>query len=141
MRSSKGHREPLGNGDVVLTRDLDPETVLKMVQVDLASLTSEPDSEIESFQFHGCTGGVSAFRGRPPWEKHGEGDELLLILAGRTQLTVLEDGAPSIQDLSMGQLAIVPSGLWHSNDAPDGVTMLWLTPPSGNEHSWEPPKL
>jgi mannose-6-phosphate isomerase-like protein (cupin superfamily) len=120
---------------------LDPEAISKMVQVDLASLTSEPDSEIETFHFRGCTGGVSAFRGRPPWEKHGEGDELLLILAGRTQLTVLEDGVPSVQELTPGQLAIVPSGRWHSNDAPDGVTMLWLTPAAGNEHSWEQPQL
>lgn len=124
----------------MLTRDLDPDSIEKMVQVDLSSLAAEPDSEIERFHFHGCTGGVSAFRGRPPWERHGEGDELLLILAGRTQLTVLEDGAPSVRELSKGQLAIVPGGHWHSNDAPDGVTMLWLTPAAGNEHSWEQPQ-
>ena len=59
----------------------------KMAQVDLATLDAEPDSQIRSFNFHGCTGGVSAFRGRPPWELHGAGDELLLILAGQSRLT------------------------------------------------------
>jgi hypothetical protein len=68
-----------------------------MVQVDLATLNSEPDSEIENFNFHGCTGGVSAFRGRPPWEFHGAGDELLFILAGQSQLTVIEDGSSIVR--------------------------------------------
>jgi mannose-6-phosphate isomerase-like protein (cupin superfamily) len=124
----------------VIVHDLDPESVARMVQVDLATVDKEPDSEIAAFEFHGCIGGVSAFRGRPPWEFHGAGDELLLILAGQSQLTVIEEGAASVQTtLSAGQLAIVPQGRWHSNDAPDGVTMLWLTPSAGNKQSWERP--
>jgi quercetin dioxygenase-like cupin family protein len=111
-----------------------------MVQVDLASLDEEPESEIERFEFHGCTCGVSAFRGRPPWEKHTAGDELLLILVGETKLTVLEDRGPTVRELSSGQLAVVPRGRWHSNDAPDGVTMLTLTPSEGSEHSWVTPQ-
>lgn len=123
----------------MITRDLDPATIARMVQVDLATLVAEPDSEIERFDFQGCTCGVSAYRGRPPWERHPAGDELLLVLAGTTQLTVLEEGAPTIRVLSAGQLAVVPQGHWHSNDAADGVTMLWMTPSEGNEHSWERP--
>jgi len=34
---------------------------------------------------------------------------------------------------------IVPQGCWNSNDAPDGVTMLFMTPTDGNEHSWDDP--
>jgi hypothetical protein len=51
------------------------------VRVDLASLDREPESPIGNFSFHGCTGGVAAFKGRPTWECHGQGDELLFILA------------------------------------------------------------
>jgi mannose-6-phosphate isomerase-like protein (cupin superfamily) len=110
-----------------------------MAQVDLATLNAEPDSQIRSFNFHGCTGGVSAFRGRPPWEFHSAGDELLLILAGQSRLTVLEEANSTERLLAAGQLAIVPQGHWHSNDAPTGVTMLWLTPTEGNEHSCDEP--
>jgi len=111
-----------------------------MDQVDLAALNAEPDSEIEVFDFHGCGVGVSAFRGRPPWEIHSGGDELLLILAGQSRLTVLDaDGGETVRELTAGQLVVVPQGHWHSNDAPAGVTMLWLTPASGNEHSWDAP--
>jgi mannose-6-phosphate isomerase-like protein (cupin superfamily) len=126
---------------MVIVHDLAPESVAKMMQVDLATLESEPDSEVGTFDFHGCTGGVSAFRGRPPWEFHSAGDELLLILAGQSQLTVIEGGNSTVRTLSVGQLAIIPQGHWHSNDAPDGVTMLWLTPTHGNKHSWEEPQI
>jgi mannose-6-phosphate isomerase-like protein (cupin superfamily) len=127
---------------VIVVHDLDPQSVARMVQVDLATLDAEPDSQIGNFSFHGCTGGVTAFKGRPPWEYHGGGDELLLILKGESELTVLEEGGGrQSRTLSPGQLAIVPQGHWHSNSAPDGVTMLWITPSEGNEHSWGEPAL
>jgi mannose-6-phosphate isomerase-like protein (cupin superfamily) len=127
-------------GDAVLTvLDLDPEAVARMIQADISSVTAEPDGPIEDFSFHGCTGGVAAFRGRPPWEFHGGGDELLFILAGQSELTVVEDGGRTVRTLRPGQLVIVPQRRWHSNNAPNGVTMLWLTPTEGNEHSWDEP--
>jgi mannose-6-phosphate isomerase-like protein (cupin superfamily) len=125
----------------VIIHDLDPETVAKMTQVDLASLDAEPASSIGNFSFHECTGGVAAFKGQPPWEFHGGGDELLFILAGQSTLTVLEQGRPTVRTLLPGQLAIVPAGHWHSNRAPEGVTMLWITPDEGNQHSWDEPRV
>ena len=124
---------------MVMVYNLDAKSVGKMIQVDLASLDEEPGSTIGHFSFHGCTGGVTAFKGRPPWEFHGQGDELLFILAGESELTVLEKGTCSVRNLSPGQLAIVPQSHWHSNNAPGGVTMLWITPSDGNEHSWDEP--
>jgi mannose-6-phosphate isomerase-like protein (cupin superfamily) len=124
---------------VVTVVDLDREAVAKMIQVDLSTLESEPDSPVGNFTFHGCTGGVAAFRGRPPWEFHGEGDELLFILAGSSELTVLDDDQRTVRMLLPGQLALVPQGHWHSNNAPGGVTMLWITPSEGNQHSWDEP--
>jgi len=124
---------------MVIVHDLDPESVAKMIQVDLATLGAEPESPIGNFSFHGCTGGVTAFRGRPPWEFHGQGDELLFVLQGESELTVLDEGIRTVQVLSPGQLVIVPRGHWHSNNARGGVTMLWITPSDGNEHSWGEP--
>ncbi len=126
---------------MVTVHNLDYDTVAKMIQLDLASLDREPKSPIGNFSFHGCTGGVAAYKGRPPWEYHSHGDELLFILAGESELTVLQKGGRSVWNLSAGHLAIVPTGHWHSNNAPDGVTMLWITPREGNEHSWEEPSL
>ena len=123
----------------MIIHDLGSDAVRRMVQVDLSGVTEEPASPIGTFEFHGCTGGVGAIIGRPPWERHHGGDELLFILAGTSNLTVLEPGGPVSRILHPGELAVVPSGTWHSNDAPEGVTMLYLTPSQGNEHSWEDP--
>ena len=124
---------------MVAIYDLDPESVSNMAQVSLAELNAEPESPVGNFSFHGCTGGVSAFTGRPPWEFHSGGDELLFILAGESELTVFENGRREVRTLRPGQLAIVPRASWHSNNAANGVTMLWITPSQGNEHSWEEP--
>jgi mannose-6-phosphate isomerase-like protein (cupin superfamily) len=130
-------------GDVrrmpMITHDLSSETVRALPRVDLASLDREPDSPIGQFPFHGCVCGVAAFRGRPPWEHHTEGDELLLVLAGESELTILGEEGPEVSKLTPGQLIVVPQGHWHSNDAPEGVTFLYMTPAHGNEHSWEEP--
>jgi len=93
---------------MVTVYNLDAESVSNMIQLDLASLDEEPESSIGNFSFHVCTGGVTALKGGPPWEFHGEGDELLFILAGESQLTVLEKDTRSVRNLSPGQLAIVP---------------------------------
>jgi hypothetical protein len=81
---------------MVTVHNLDHESVAKMIQLDLASLDREPESRIGNFSFHGCTGGVAAFKGQPPWEYHDQGDELLFILAGESELTVLEEDSRSV---------------------------------------------
>jgi mannose-6-phosphate isomerase-like protein (cupin superfamily) len=123
----------------VILRNLSPEAVGQMLRADLAHATEEPPSAIDTFDFHGCGCGVGAIVGRPPWERHNGGDELLLVLSGSSRLTVLLPDGPFSETLQPGALAVVPRGTWHSNDAPDGVTMLYLTPSEGNEHSWEDP--
>jgi quercetin dioxygenase-like cupin family protein len=76
-----------------------------------------------------------------PWEFHGGGDELLFVLAGESELTVLEPDNREVRTLVPGQLAIVPHGRWHSSNAQTVVTMLFITPHEGNEHSWDEPGL
>ena len=123
----------------MIVHDLSPDAVRKMVPVDLASATEEPPSPIGSFDFHGCVCGVGSFVGRPPWELHPAGDELLHILAGECQLTLREERGEITRTLRTGDLVVVPSGCWHSNDAPGGVTMLFMTPREGNRYSWQDP--
>lgn len=123
----------------MIVHDLSPTAVSNMVPVDLANATEEPPSPIGVFGFHDCSCGVASFVGRPPWELHTTGDELLHILAGECQLTVRENGSETARTLRTGDLAIVPGGCWHNNDAPTGVTMLFITPSDGNRHSWEDP--
>jgi mannose-6-phosphate isomerase-like protein (cupin superfamily) len=123
----------------VIVYDLSPEAVSRMERFNLAELSREPDSPIGRFPFHGCQCGVASFVGRPPWEYHADGDELLLVLDGASELTVLEDGREDTRVISAGQIAIVPKAHWHVGEAAEGVTMLYMTPAEGNQHSWERP--
>jgi mannose-6-phosphate isomerase-like protein (cupin superfamily) len=116
--------------------DLSKSAIDQMVQVDLASLSEPPTSPIEEFRFNALTCGIGAFVGRPPWECHTRGDELLHVLAGRTKLTLIGDGGLQDQRLEAGSLVVVPRGCWHRNSAPEGVTVLYITPTEGNLHSW-----
>jgi len=124
---------------MTVIRDLSTTAVARMTPVDLATVSGPPDSAIEPFEFHGCDCGVASFKGQPPWELHTAGDELIHVLAGGTRLTVRGVGGEVVRQLRPGDLAVVPSGCWHRNDAPGGVTLLFMTPREGNRHSWDDP--
>jgi hypothetical protein len=70
----------------VIVHDLSTQAVSAMTPVDLSTAKEEPPTPIGTFDFHGCTCGIGSFSGRPPWELHTEGDELLHILSGETEL-------------------------------------------------------
>jgi mannose-6-phosphate isomerase-like protein (cupin superfamily) len=120
----------------VIVYDLSSNAVRNMARVDLATVGEEPQSPIGHFDFHDCLCGIGSFIGQPPWELHTAGDELLHILDGESDLIVLEGEQERECTLRAGDLVIVPQGCWHSNNAPHGVTMLYLTPRQGNRHSW-----
>ena len=76
------------------------------------------------------SGGVftGSFIGESPWERHTAGDELVHILKGETELTIMTDDGPDILFLKAGMLTVVPKGLWHRFRSPKGVTVLTATP-------------
>ncbi len=122
--------------------DLSAAAVRDMARVDLATVTEEPASTIGDFHFHGCTCGVASFVGAPPWELHNGGDELLHVLAGQSMLTVLaSDGTEETRLVREGEVVVVPRGCWHRNRAPDGVTMLYMTPTEGGAHAFDDPRV
>ncbi len=87
-------------------------------------------------------GGVYAgsFSGDSAWERHPGGDELVQVIAGRTELTILADGGPQTLELRAGMLAVVPQSCWHRFHAPDGVTILTVTPrPTEISRADDPP--
>jgi quercetin dioxygenase-like cupin family protein len=91
-----------------------------------------------------ATIGVFRFSGRAPWERHPDGDELILVLDGGGEITVLaeEDGEPIRAELRPGRLFVCPRGLWHRPVATPSMTALYVTPLGGSEHSWaEDPRL
>jgi mannose-6-phosphate isomerase-like protein (cupin superfamily) len=75
-------------------------------------------------------GGISTarFAGRGPWERHQSGDELVQIVDGATTMHLMTADGPQSLALTAGMIVIVPQGVWHHFDAPDGVTLLTATP-------------
>ena len=87
-------------------------------------------------------GGVFAgsFEGESPWERHTKGDELVHILAGETRLTLLTEDGPQELVMTSGMLTVVPQGTWHRFQAPDGVTVLTVTPQPTDHSTAEDPR-
>lgn len=75
-------------------------------------------------------GGIFAgtFEGESAWERHPKGDELVQVLKGETELTVITDEGPQVLQLSAGMFTVVPQGHWHRFRAPQGVTVMTATP-------------
>ncbi|TNE33733.1 MAG: cupin domain-containing protein [Alphaproteobacteria bacterium] len=83
---------------------------------------------------------VGSFDGDSEWERHTNGDELVHILDGTADVTVLpHEGGEKVLTLSKGMLTVVPQGCWHRFHAPDGVTVLTVTP-QPTDHSTTDPR-
>jgi quercetin dioxygenase-like cupin family protein len=77
---------------------------------------------------------VGSFSGTSPWERHPDGNELVHILEGHTTLTIMTGDGPESFEAGAGTFIVVPAGLWHRFDTPNGVTVMTVTPPP-TEHS------
>ena len=83
---------------------------------------------------------AGAFEGQSPWERHRNGDELVQVLAGETQLTILTSDGACVLTLKAGMLTIVPQGSWPRFHAPTGVTVLTMTPQPTDHSTAEDPR-
>jgi quercetin dioxygenase-like cupin family protein len=68
------------------------------------------------------------------WERHPAGDEVVVVISGRTTLIQEIDGTDRRIDLSAGQAAINPKGVWHTADVDEPGEVLFVTPGTGTEH-------
>ncbi|HJQ58321.1 MAG TPA: cupin domain-containing protein [Vineibacter sp.] len=105
-------------------RNRGPQTPEHEVQAAFARLSETRDGAVYAGRFDG----------QSAWERHPNGDELVQVLAGETQLTILTPDGPSVLRMTAGMLVIVPQGWWHRFHAPTGVTVLTMTP-APTEHS------
>lgn len=87
-------------------------------------------------------GGVFAgsFVGESPWERHRNGDELVQVIKGATTLTILTDTGEDVLDMTAGMVTIVPRGCWHRFHAPDGVSVMAMTPQPTDHSTAEDPR-
>jgi mannose-6-phosphate isomerase-like protein (cupin superfamily) len=74
-----------------------------------------------------CLLGAIRFSGLTPWERHPDADELLHVLEGAVDLTVLIEDGPRSVTLTAGSVFVVPRGLWHRQHAGTRTTLLFAT--------------
>jgi len=71
---------------------------------------------------------VGRFSGQSPWECHPDADELLHVLEGEVEVTLLSGPKPVLTKVQAGSVLVVPRGVWHRQWAPGSVTLLAVTP-------------
>jgi len=81
---------------------------------------------------------VSHYSGFSEWERHPQGDEFVQVLGGETTLILLNGNVEQRNHLSSGQLLVIPKGVWHRFESPNGVKVMTITP-KPTEHSVELP--
>lgn len=81
---------------------------------------------------------AASYAGTTEWERHGSGDEIVLVISGETTLILLEDGREHPHRLRPREFLVVPKGVWHRFETPDGVEVLSVTP-QPTEHQLERP--
>lgn len=82
---------------------------------------------------------LANYAGSSEWERHSAGDEIVTVVEGATTMTLWIDGAGVQRTMGAGELIVVPQGVWHRFDSPDGVRVLTVTPQPTDHHNGETP--
>ena len=116
--------------------EIERETQLAAFDLDTA-LSDLPNRAMRFLApLNQCTLGVSRFSGKPHWERHSGGDELLHILEGDADVVTLTDAGPVHSPVGAGSLFICPQGLWHKVLPRSGsLSMFYATPGKGTRAS------
>ncbi len=78
------------------------------------------------------------YAGSSEWERHSVGDEFVQVVEGSTTMTLHIDGQDRAATMTAGQFIIVPQGVWHRFDTPDGAKIMTITP-QPTDHMQEHP--
>ncbi len=117
----------------------DLASILATISDDEATLAHGDPSRLFD-ELNGCAMGAARFSGQPPWERHPAGDELVHVLAGEVEFSILApEGPPEGRvriALRAGSVLVVPRGLWHRSCPRGSASMFFVTPTDGSEHSW-----
>jgi len=82
---------------------------------------------------------VGHFRGTGPWSRHADGDALIHQLAGRVELTVMEEGEPRVITLIPGQLCVVKRGRWFRIHSEDWAAQYGVAPGAAEHAAGDAP--
>ena len=80
---------------------------------------------------------IGHYAGDSEWERHSNGDEIVLVVEGETTLILLSDGNEVANVLGEGEFLVVPKNMWHRFETPKGVKVMSVTPhPTDHSIEW-----
>ena len=82
---------------------------------------------------------IGHYAGNSEWERHSNGDEIVLVVEGETTLILLTGRNEVPNALSEGEFLVVPKNMWHRFETPKGVKVMSVTP-QPTDHSIERPE-
>jgi quercetin dioxygenase-like cupin family protein len=126
------HRPSLVSHDLqAALRDLPELTITASTTAEEADAAVRPLANVDP-----CLFGVMRYSGLTPWERHPAGDELLHVLDGEVEVTVLTDDGRVDVNVPSGSIFVCPRGLWHRQLPRPSVTILFGTPSETTEVSF-----
>ena len=81
---------------------------------------------------------VAHYAGNSEWERHGNGDEIVMVIEGDTTLILLIDDEEVPHHLSASEFLVVPQGIWHRFETPTGVKVMSVTPQPTDHQTTRP---
>ena len=83
-------------------RDRTPESTPEDLEGAFATLSPYRDGAVF----------IGHYAGNSEWERHPQGDEIVMVVEGETTLFVLSDGKESSNVLRKGEMFVVPTNTW-----------------------------
>ncbi len=115
-------------------QDADPAVVLETFKFDQASF----EQYIQRYCSDESPGRIVMIESSPAdwtsWERHTEGEEIVVVLSGAGEFIQDIDGVHQRVPLLAGTAIINPPGIWHTADITAPLTALYITPCPGTEH-------
>ena len=116
-------------------------TSVGMMQVDGVSTRVDASGALTILSnTNTCIVEMASFSGLTSWQRHQD-DELLQIMEGEVDVTILAENEVCKTTLKKDSIFIVPRGLWHNQSSPKGVKLIFITSQQGNETSEEHPRV
>jgi len=81
---------------------------------------------------------VSYYSGSSEWERHPNGDEVVLVLDGATTIVLLRNAIEERFPLTEKELIVIPKGVWHRFEDSEQLKVMTITP-QPTDHRLETP--
>lgn len=81
---------------------------------------------------------VGHYSGNSEWERHSNGDEIVMALGGRTTVILRVDGHDERIEMAADDIVVVPQNTWHRFENSTDLKVLAVTP-QPTDHSLDDP--